>query len=182
MDSYPPALAPDQGAHELGKAPFAEWWPRVQDAFPNVPESVAHYWLYEHWGHLPYGRLRSREYAFTLEQWMPADLWGVRSGWCKFDAQNKECAEHGAHLATLVQRPYEYATAIYMIAHGDFPAPIIVLDNRDGHLRDDPAAHWEVYPAAHVLIEGHRRFNLALYLGREKRLNASVSVWVMRRQ
>ena len=53
---------------------------------------------------------------------------------CKFDPKNVDCAEHGADLATLIKGPFIYATAIYMRAHGDFPAPIAVLDNRDGHL------------------------------------------------
>jgi hypothetical protein len=61
-----------------------------------------------------------------------------------------------------------------MLEHGDFPAPIIVLDNRDGHLSEP-----EDVPAAHILIEGHKRFNRALYLHSTKRLNPTVSIWLM---
>ncbi|MEZ0001616.1 hypothetical protein [Sinorhizobium fredii] len=61
-----------------------------------------------------------------------------------------------------------------MMEHGDFPTPIIVLDHRDGHLPTTRGV-----PSAYLLIEGHRRFNMALYLQKKGRLAPTVTVWLM---
>lgn len=72
---------------------------------------------------------------------------------------------------------YPLRTVAYMIEHGEFPVPIILLDNRDGHLSElDPLS---IVPSGFVLIEGHRRFNIALYLHEIGRLRAFVQVWMM---
>jgi hypothetical protein len=43
-----------------------------------------------------------------------------------------------------------------MVEHGDFPAPIIVLDNRDGHINRNTVQYaCQELPAAYVLMEGH---------------------------
>jgi hypothetical protein len=73
--------------------------------------------------------------------------------------------------------PEPYRTVAYMLEHKDFPAPIIVLDNRNGHVK--PEFAYQVVPAAHVLMEGHRRFNIGLYLQTTGRLNPNVDVWLM---
>ncbi|HQS15463.1 hypothetical protein [Reyranella sp.] len=179
MDDYPEHLAPefDEGGGVV--TPFEKWWPRVAASFPTVPEAVARYWLHEHWRHSPYSHLKSRDYRFSLAEWPAADLWKVHSRWCNFCPDNLECAEHGAYLTTLVEKPYAYRTAIYMLANGDFPTPIIVLDNRDGHAIREK--FWESVPRGWGLIEGHRRFNLALHLQRTGHLKPAVKVWVMKR-
>lgn len=64
-----------------------------------------------------------------------------------------------------------------MLERGEFPQPIVVLDNRDGQNVSD----WQNLPAAYVLIEGHTRFNIALHLQRTGRLLATVKVWLMER-
>jgi hypothetical protein len=182
MDDYPIHLAPkfENGAVE---EPFHVWWSRVRAEFPTVPENVAQYWLHEHWNHSPYRYLASRDYFFRLEKWVAAELWDIRSGMCKFDPKNVYCAEHGAGLATLIKGPFVYATAIYMRTHGDFPAPIVVLDNRDGHLCADRVSEpWKALPLGFVLMEGHRRFNLGLHLQKVGGLQPFVSVWLMSRR
>jgi len=37
----------------------------------------------------------------------------------------------------------------------------------------------QTLPAAYVLMEGHRRFNIGLYLQSTRRLNPLVDVWLM---
>ena len=64
--------------------------------------------------------------------------------------------------------------------NGKFPTPIVVLDNRNGHLSAPNSKHpWQALPPHFVLIEGHRRFNLALHLQRTERRLPTVKLWVM---
>lgn len=161
--------------------PFIEWWARVKCDFPTVPAPVAQYWLHEHWGHSPYGYLSSRAHLFSLQQWSADTLWNIRSCWCDFDPGNIDCVQHGQYLETLAAPPYGYPTARFMLANSDFPTPIIILDNRDDHVRTDPSEPWNCIPIGYVLMEGHRRFNLALHLQRTGRLKPEVGIWLMRR-
>jgi hypothetical protein len=66
-----------------------------------------------------------------------------------------------------------------MLEYRDFPAPLIILDNRDGHVA--PEFAYQALPSAYVLMEGHRRFNIGLYLQMTGRLNPNVNVWLMTR-
>ncbi len=180
MDKYPKRLSP--GFTESGaiRMPFAEWWVKVQLHFPTVPENVARYWLHEHWNHSPYGWLPSRNYRFTLIDWQSENLPLIRSRWSRWKTEG--CLVHGQHLIEEVIK-YGYTTARYMLDRGDFPAPIIILDNKDGHIRagrGNVSAREEL-PEAYVLIEGHRRFNMALYLQQTGRLKPVTQVWLMQR-
>lgn len=181
MDNYPEQLAPEFDEWGGVKTPFEEWWPRVRDSFQNVPEDVARYWLHEHWSHSPYSWLRSRAYRFDLVEWPSADIGNkIASRWCNFDAMNTECRQHGQYLLTSCLK-LGYRTAVYMNEHCDFPAPIIVLDNRDDHIKGlDGVPGWERdFPASFLLIEGHRRFNMALFLQFQGRLVEKLKVWQM---
>lgn len=185
MDNYPEHLAPAFEESGAVKTPFLEWWARVQSSFRNVPENVAKHWLHEHWGHSPFRYLPSNGYRFDLVEWPTERLVEIRSGWCEFEEGSRGCLEHGRFLVEQypreVGRPYK--TVSYMLDHGDFPAPIIVLDNADGHLKPGrpPVPAYHRLPAAHVLVEGHRRFDIALYLHATGDLPDLVSVWLMRR-
>lgn len=180
MDGYPDHLAPEFEEAGAVKTAFEEWWSRMHNEFPTMPEEVARYWLHEHWGHSPYGHLPSNQYKFERVEWQSSELGNIRSRWCNFDAANADCRAHGKRLDNLASEPYRYPTAIYMQQYRSFPTPIIVMDNRDAHLTppnvpDDSNA----IPAGYILIEGHRRFNLALHLHDTGRLNATVPVWLM---
>lgn len=179
MDDCPDRLAPEFNEAEGVITPFDEWWSRVRAEFPTVPEEVARYWLHEHWSHSPYSYLKSRSYH--LEEWDANRLWDVLSYWCNFDPTNTACQEHGSELSKLTGRgSWAYPTATYMLTNGQFPTPIIVLDIRDGHMSVNEAELWKALPAGFVLIEGHRRFNLALHLQRTARLRPTVKIWVMK--
>lgn len=178
MDNYPKELAPefDDGGGVL--TPFDEWWTRVSIKFPNVPEEVGREWLHRHWGHSPYHWLRSAAYCFELIDWKSNKLIEIRSSWCNFQNGNKKCLEHGKHLVGL-----DYWPSRYMLNHHCFPTPLIVMDNRNGHLlREHPKqAITEIIPNTFVLIEGHRRFNLGLYLASIGELDPIVNIWLMTR-
>lgn len=184
MDDYPPHLAPAFNEGGGVATPFEEWWTRVGPSFPGVPEEVARYWLHEHWSHSPYQYLRSADYQFVRINWPSAALWEIRSTWDDYRPENRGCVEHGRSLIEAVPDGWAYRTAVYMAEHGQVPSPIIVLDNRDGHIAPEEGEirSFRDLPAAYVLIEGHRRFNMALYLQSTQRLAPSVPVWLMRRR
>lgn len=145
--------------------------------FPHVPQEVAKYWLYEHWGHSPFAWIPSAEVRFELVDWAADDLKAIRSRWCDYSISNQECLNHGHYLLRL-----NYRTAAFMKENRKPPTPIIVLDNRTGHFKAGdglvPKREGE-FPASYVLIEGHRRFNLALALHSTAQL-AAFPVWLMR--
>ncbi len=182
MDNYPIELAPEFDDGGGVKTPFAVWWKKAKTRFSGVPEEVAQYWLHEHWGHSPFGYLSSTEYAFSRRDISSSKLKEIRSGFCNFDPTNSSCREHGAFLETLAAKPYFNKTAIYMLRHRTFPIAIVVLDNCDGH-RSPPNVtdDYKALPRGLVLVEGHRRFDLALHLEATGRLESTVPIWLMSR-
>jgi hypothetical protein len=77
--------------------------------------------------------------------------------------------------------PQAWCLARHMRVHSDVPAPLIVLDNRDGHLAAAANNPTEI-PHGFVLIEGHTRFSLAAALSRSGVFAAAIPVWLMRRR
>jgi hypothetical protein len=70
-----------------------------------------------------------------------------------------------------------------MVTYRDFPAPIIVLDNLDGHVtRDEEEARREGMPKGLLLIEGHNRLDVASYLLTIEQFKPVVKVWMMKRR
>lgn len=168
VDSYPEHLAPEFNERGGVETPFDVWWPRVRAEFPAVPEDVARYWLHEHWSHSRFGWLPSREYRFNLCEWNSAEFVTIRSRWCDWSPTNEACREQGKYLIEELAKPgerYGYSTARFMLEHGEFPVPPIVLDNSDGHIaRHAKNQREKDAPPGIILVEGHRRFNMALYL------------------
>ena len=122
MDNYPKEFAPAFNEGGGVETPFEEWWPRVQGAFPHVPEEVARTWLHEHWNYSPYQYLPSADYRFRKVNWDAGDLWNIRTTWADYAPGNRAAYEHGKFLATSPTF-LEYRTAMYMKTHGRFPAP-----------------------------------------------------------
>ncbi|WFU44108.1 hypothetical protein QA640_17645 [Bradyrhizobium sp. CB82] len=183
MDDYPEHLAPEFENSGAVKTPFDEWWPKVRLHFPNVPENVARYWLHEHWSHSPYAFLKSADYKFTLVRWSGQKLFEVLSTWSNFDPNNLTCVRKGKELVEDWPFNEPYRTVAYMLEHRDFPAPLIILDNRDGHVNAETARFAsDALPKGYVLIEGHRRFNIGLYLQSTGRMKPEFEVWLMERR
>jgi hypothetical protein len=181
MDNYPEHLAPEFDEGGGVKTPFEEWWSHAREHFAHVPEDVARYWLHEHWSHSPFQWLPSKDYRFKLVKWPSSEMPLIRSGWTNWSEDHAECLEQGCDLVEKHHPAWEYPTVRYLLEHGDFPTPIVVLDNRDGHLKQGQGdvPEWEALPETYILIEGHRRFNIALYLHATQRIQPSVSVWLM---
>lgn len=173
MDDYPEELAPEFEDSGAVKTPFDIWWPQVNHHFENVPENVAKHWLHRHWSHSPYSWLRSKNYKFNLTNWESKELGKIWSRWYKIDIE--ECVKHGEGLVNKL----DFWLKNYMVEHHDYPEPIIVLDNRDNHLDVDAPNH--NFPASYLLIEGHLRFNISLYLQRTDRFTQNTKIWLMKR-
>ncbi len=95
----------------------------------------------------------------------------------------EKALSHGRYLLDEWPHDRPYRTARYMLEHRDFPTPIIVLDNRDAHIDEKSAqSRREVVPAEYVLVEGHRRFNMALHLIETDRFDSEVDIWLMKRR
>lgn len=181
MDNYPPDLAPDFEPSGAVATPFEEWWLGVQPNFPYVPEEVARDWLHRHWSHSPFGWLPSTEYRFSLSHWPSDRINQIRTGWSDFSADPAPAIEHGRYLVEDHRKRFGRNGLIdFMVKHGTFPVPPIVLDNLDGHLNDRPEARIP-YPANFLLVEGHRRFNIATYLAEISFLQPELPFWIMKR-
>lgn len=180
MDDYPEHLAPEFEESGAVKTPFKQWWARVQPSFPDVPENVAEQWLHRHWGHSPYQWLCSKNYRFTLRDWDSGSLAKIRSGWCNWD--NDDCVEHGKYLINVTLEKFDIWLGKYMLKHGEYPEPIIVLDNTDNHLESEGhVPYHRNIPKGLVLVEGHVRFNISLYLSQTKRFKPRCKLWLMER-
>jgi hypothetical protein len=174
MDKYPEHLAPEFEDSGAVKTPFDVWWAQVKSSFPNVPEDVAREWLHRHWKHSPYSYLTSRSYGFDLKKW--PKLKNIRTLWSDFKPKNEGALRKGEELVDLTPGWTPYV-ARYMLEHHRFPTPIIVLDNRDGHHNKDYLGE-DRLPASYVLVEGHTRFNVGIYLESVGKLEQA-DVWLM---
>ncbi len=178
MDGYPIHLAPEFEESGAVATSFEDCWPRVQPSFPHVPEEVARDWLHRHWSHSPFGWLPSADYRFELVEWPCGRLLEILTGWSNFSPNPTEAIEHGRYLAIEHRNRHGYILADYMIEHRTFPVPPIILANGDGHLASSVGAPYP-YPPGFILVEGHRRFNIAAYLVSIEQLRETVHFWLM---
>ncbi|WP_262266980.1 MULTISPECIES: hypothetical protein [Microvirga] len=179
MNYWPEELAPKK-APDDAKEPFQDWWRRVRSRFPNIPADVGEQWLYDNWGSSPYGYLISQPYRFDVAVWDSARLAEIRERTYDWEIGGEKSENKGRVIIRNLGE-YEFRTARYLVDHLSFPRPIIVLDNRDGHLRKGipPVPESENLPASYLLIEGHRRFQMGLYLQSMGKLNPTVELWIM---
>lgn len=183
MDNYPKKFAPklDEGGGVV--TPFDQWWPQTQNHFSNVPEEVAKEWLHRHWGHSPYGWLPSDLCSFSLEDLPSAELGNVLNRIHRFEVGGAKALDHGRFLCgEHPKRPWHFEPiwlSVYMKEHGKFPSPIIVLDNRDGILSKTKSIpeREQNLPHGLILIEGHQRHQIGMYLQSVDRLKDSVQMY-----
>jgi hypothetical protein len=175
----PEHLAPEFDEFGQVKTPFEEWWVKVQRHFSTVPEEVAREWLHRHWRHSPYCWLPSKDYRFKMLEWTSNLLFEIKYRTCNWDAQR--CEEHGKYLVEDNTFQGKYFLKEFMLTNKDFPTAIIILDNRDGHLEQGKGCVplYEDIPKGYVLIEGHRRFEIALYLSRKNQFSPTFKAWLM---
>ncbi|WP_234052599.1 MULTISPECIES: hypothetical protein [unclassified Xanthobacter] len=180
MDDYPDHLAPefDEGGGVV--TPFNEWWGRVRYAFPSVPEEVAREWLHRHWRHSPFAFLKSGEHTFALERWSLSEIARIRWNGNNFSPDRSDVIAQGRYLVEEHHPMWGLWLTEYMLKYKTFPTPPIVVDNFDLHVRDNMPDGF--YPAAFLLVEGHKRFEIASYLAESGRMELILPIWVMRRR
>jgi hypothetical protein len=179
MNYWLPELAPKIGP-DYAKESFRDWWPRVKGQFSHIPGDVGDQWLYENWGSSPYGYLISQPYRFDRTVWDSARLPEIRERTYDWEIGGAKSKNMGRVIIKNLDE-YEFRTARHLVDHRRFPRPIIVLDNRDGHLCKGvpPVPESEDLPASYLLIEGHRRFQMGLYLQAKGELDPTVELWIM---
>jgi hypothetical protein len=173
MDNYPDELSPGFTDGGRVETTFSEWWEKVKSSFPNVPEDVAEQWLHRHWGYSHYGFLTSSRYRFRQEKWNSHDLTNVRSGRSEWDYQ--ETLKRGRHLWG-----EERELVVWMRTHSNFPTPIIIMDNRQNAMDCElgrPAGRY--YPPDYIVVEGHTRHELALWMLEIGEFAPEVAIWMM---
>jgi hypothetical protein len=181
MDNYPEHLGIelDMGSISI---PFMEWWSQTKTHFANVPENVAEQWLHRHWNGSPFGYLRSANYDFELCDFASSRLAGVLSFQSFFAPNVADRIEAGGKWLENAES-WHWGMPRAMIDYRDFPTPIIILDNADDHLaREEAKARAEKIPAGLILIEGHKRLDIASYLISENRFRPIVKIWMMKRR
>ncbi|WP_417832429.1 hypothetical protein [Terasakiella sp.] len=159
-----------------GKEPFEDWYKRIHDQYPQIPKCIMKQWLYENWGSPLYDFIELSDYTFTQVTWNTGELLNVYSDMCK---TLERCIGHGDVLCNGPQ--FESGgnpLPGYMLAEKKFPVPIIINDNFDGHLHQ----YDEYLPPRYILMEGHCRFNIAMYLHHEGQFSPTVEIWLMKRR
>lgn len=180
MDDYPKHLTPPKDFRgNVDQDKFHEWWSWAKKHFPTVPENAAHYWIYENWGVSPYHYLSSRRYRFELVEWPSETLFELKSESGDFDPTLRENIAHGRRMCSKGEfGDYLPKLSRYVLEHRDFPHPIVILDNRDDHLRAEYLGASRV-PAGNVLIEGHNRLDIGLFLLLEGKFGPTFKAWLM---
>jgi hypothetical protein len=179
MDNYPKHLTPpknERGNIDLEK--FGEWWSWAQTEFPTVPENAAHYWLHENWGVSPYSYMKSRNYEFEAVKWPSIRLRELLSESDDFDPEHTSGLRYGYHQCHNNEFGIIAPLAKYMMEFGRFPEPIVILDNQDGHLQKEYDDADRV-PTGFVLIEGHTRLDVGLYLQSTGKFGPTFDAWLM---
>ena len=175
MNNYPEHLAPELNENSRNPiTPFEEWWPRVKHGFPNVPREVAKEWLYRHWGYSPFSWIESKSYNFLLDTIPTSNLKNILNKECNFNENPARAIDYGRSYCN---EPHKKYVVKYMIDNGTFPSPIIVLDNRENHLLNNPDAN--NIPQALILVEGHSRHEIGLYLNTINKMNNYVDIYLL---
>jgi len=160
-------LRPHVGLSPYDVEPFSEWWPRVREKLPHVPENVAEQWVHQNFNDTPYAFLPLDRLRFELQPWSADQLDAVRFGSSWGNQPDLEKLDHAEKRNDPL--------ACMMIEAGTWPAPVLVLDNHDGlnDLRGEAMSRWH-------LIEGHARLTYLRCLLRRGTANPRHDVWVVK--
>ena len=143
--------------------PFAEWFARVRQHIPNIPENVAEHWIHEHWGGSPYEFLPLQDLRFVRQCWPLSRLRDVQFG----------IAWRENPIDYTSQSMPDNPLAQLMSESGTWPEPIIVLDNANDIKRGTTRmGRWH-------LLEGHRRLDLLRRLEVKGLAAQEHEVWVV---
>lgn len=148
----------------------ADYIARVGPLLPFWPEEVLLEWLHHHPGtstyvHLDYTKFRFEALRLPLREVPGVEASDDPDGWSDFATNLDERANDGDWLA------------IYMLRHGTWPSPIILLDTSAGVKH---AARRGPLQAPRHLLEGHRRLAMLEELRRRGAAAPNHDVWLVR--
>jgi hypothetical protein len=112
--------------------PFMEWWSQTKTHFSHVPENVAEQWLHRHWNGSPFGYLKSKNYDFELCDFVSSRFSEVLSFQAFFASNVSDRIEAGSKWVERAE-DWHWSLPRSMVDYRDFPTPIIICDNADGH-------------------------------------------------
>jgi len=142
---FPAGFGPRHGP-DGAPEPFEGWYATRRAELGEVPEEVAREWLHRHWSEAAsYAWLDVRRLSFLLESWPTARCMEVTfgSGW-------GECPD-GIEPEPVGGLPG------FMLAHGTWPSPIIVVPGAELRGLKGARADEEFGPLH--LVEGHQRLS-----------------------
>lgn len=152
--------------------------------FAEVPKNVAEQWLHRHWGQSPYEWLPSSEYKFSESKLKSSCLKRLYNRLHRrpddWDAIERGMFICDRHPEQGTPAPIGWL-ANYMITNRTFPQPIILLDNTDGHLATAlyVPTYAESFPNRYIVIEGHTRHEIGLYLHSVGEIDDILPAWIM---
>jgi hypothetical protein len=117
-----------------------------------------------------------KAYAFSKKQWPSARLGEILSDVSNFSCDPRCGISYGREQVTGDARKYDPSgLADFVESKGTFPVPITVADNCAGHL-----SHRGL-PSGYIMMEGHRRHSMGLYLATKNKMAGDVPIWLMTR-
>lgn len=174
MDNYPKAWAPEIAEDGSIQTNFDDWWAKNSCNFPGVPECVARQWLYRHWNNSPYSWLPSQGAEFQLVEINGNQLMEIAAG-----AGDTWKIEETLAIGRRHIEKGQFWVASYMRVYRTWPKPVIVLDNKSGALHSGQGfiPSYQPIVTGLNLIEGHRRYECAVFLHSTGRLKLPLTIW-----
>jgi hypothetical protein len=172
METLYKTLRP-MGELPFHREPFEQYKNRVGQLFPNIPECVLEQWVYRHYDQFipEYASfLNIKDISFEKEarqkDWIYNEIKSFDEGW--IDGR-------GHHF----YQGYSFPLKEYMLKHRTWPVPIIVIENREGKLKN--SSGWPLGEPFH-LAEGHTRLNFFRenYRLEKETLKETHEIWVIR--
>ncbi|WP_146142915.1 hypothetical protein [Halomonas sp. ND22Bw] len=151
LEQYISQFAPFKDRAEFTSEAPEDYVKRMQPLLPHWPEEVLVEWLYRHAGGClaDYAPLRFERFHFSLEEWPVEDIPGPEA------FANPRMCENFSDIERRAAGPHDWL-AKYMLEHGTWNTPIVLLDNHDGGACEQT---WGIIRTPWHLMEGHRRLS-----------------------
>ena len=152
LETYLAQFSPFKNRAEFTSEAPEDYVRRMHPLLPHWPEEVLIEWLYRHGGGCiaDYAPLRFERFRFRREEWPLEDVPGPEA------FADPSFCENFSDIERRAAGPYDWL-AQYMLEHGTWNTPIVLLDNHDGAACGKT---WGVLRSPWHLMEGHRRLSL----------------------
>ncbi len=151
----------------LEKEPFPHFLRRVKPLLPSFPVQVIEDWVYRHCEALyDYAWLDFDHFEFRLESWPTDRVIADVQTWNEDTLRAWE---------NLINNGYPRKLESFMLSHGTWPVPIVVIDQPRKIPRKTAR---RVFREPYQLLEGHHRLAYLRTLAREDRAAPEHALWV----